>query len=146
MNAHDAVIDAVLKALRLGPAVTNGLIDEDIDADEVPEEAQEVVSVAMAASTPARGAILGHPIDWRTEVAVTCFARSDGRTPAGRASRALHAKVFARLTQDPTLGGVAFYVEEPDITAERDPKDTRLGSCTGIYPVSHRTAARTLEV
>lgn len=145
MTAHDGIVDAVLALLRQAPPVTADVIEEDIDGENVPEDAQEAVSVRMASSTPQRAEIFGAPIDWTTEVAITCFARADESIAQSRASRALHAKVYARLMADPTLGGLAFDLFEPQLTADRDVVDTRLGSLTATYTVQHRTAARTLE-
>lgn len=146
MTAHDAIVDAVLALLRAEPAVTSGVIEEDIDGTNVPEEADEAVGVSMGSSSPARAEILGAPVDWTTDITITCFARADGSTSQGRASRALHARVFARIMADPTLGGLAFDLFEPQLTAERDPADNRLGALIATYPVQHRTAARTLEI
>lgn len=146
MTAHDAIVNAVLAALRLAPPVTFGVIEEDIDGSSVPEQAEEAVGVRMVRSFPQRGEILHAPVDWSTEIAVTCFARADEATVQGRASRALHAKVYARLMGEPSLGGLAFDLSEPQLEAERDALDNRLGSLTATYVVQHRTAARTLEI
>jgi hypothetical protein len=146
MNAHDSIVDAVLGALRDPLPITRGLIDEDIDEAAVTEEVAEAVSVSLVTSSPNTGVILGHPVDWASEVTLTCFARTDGRTSSGRASRTLHASAYARLMADPTLGGKAFDIREPSLVVERDGQDTRVGACIATYIIEHRTAARSLEV
>ncbi len=146
MNAHDAVVDAVLRALRQSPAVTQGLIDEDVDAASIGEGVDECISVGIDSSTPGRSSIRGMPIQWSTDVVLECYARVDGRTTlAGRASRALHQRAYARLMADPSLGGVAIDMLEPQLRADRDQQDTRLGCLVATYTVVHRTAAGSME-
>lgn len=149
MNAHDAIVDAVLAALRQQPPVTTGLIEEDLDANELGEEVRECISVSLDASNPNRTALRGHPVQWDTDVMLECYARVDGRddgAPAGgRASRALHLRAYARLMADPSLGGVAIDLQEPQLRFDRDLLDTRLGCCVATYRVVHRTAAGSME-
>lgn len=147
MNAHDAVLDAVLQVLRQPPAITAGLIDEDVDIGAVPEGVMEVVSVSIDSSNPNRNALRGAPIQWGTDVMLECYARADGRhqLTAGRASRALHQRAYARLMQDPSLGGVLIDLLPPQIRGDRDQQDTRLGCCIAIYQAVHRTQAHSLE-
>jgi hypothetical protein len=146
MNAHDAIVDAILARLALAPAVTVGRIEEDIDTEALAETDDEAVSVSLVTSDPQAGEIYGHPVDWVSTVVIECYARRDSRgLSAGRASRALHAAVYARLMADPSLAGTASDVREPQISIEAAQRGTRLGCCTGTYPVWHRTAARTLE-
>lgn len=145
MNAHDAVVDAILTALRAAPAVTAGPIDEEIDAESVAEQHAEAVSVALASSAPSSETVNGHPVTWRSEVSIECYARRDGRTVTGRASRALHARVYARLLVDPSLGGIALGLDTPRIDIVSEVADTRLGCCIGTYGVLHRTPAGSLS-
>lgn len=146
MNAHDAIVQAVLAALRAAPAVTTGPIEEDLDAQAIPDDAGEAVSVTLVGSEPQNpAAIYGHPVDWLSTVAVECYARRDTAVAlAGRKSRQLHAAVYARLMGDHTLAGTADDVREPTLAIDNAVLDTRMGCCTGTYPVLHRTAARTL--
>jgi|CXWL01.1.fsa_nt_gi hypothetical protein len=145
MNAHDAILSAVLTALRLPTPVTTGSIEEEIDAADMPEGQTEAISVALVVSVPRAVAINGAPVDWVTDLAIDCAARTDGRTAAGRASRALHAAVYARLMADTTLGGAASYIGEPQISQDQALLGTRIGRTSGLYTVHHRTAAGTLE-
>lgn len=145
MNAHDAIVDAFLAALRAPLAVTEGLIDEEIDAATIGEHVREAVSIVVSGSAPQRIVIRGAPIDWQTEIDVECYARADGRTPGGRASRALFARVYARLAADPTLGGLAMDMAEPVLRGDTEQMDNRLGCVIATYAVMHRTAAGSLE-
>lgn len=147
MTGQDALIDALLRRLREPSPVTSGLIGEDIDEESVPEEVFEAVIVTMASSTSAMPSLLGAPLVWRTELAVTAFARHDGRGTLGlsRASRELQGRVFARVMQDPTLGGAAWNYEEPQISSDTEHRMSRLGACTGIYVFHHQTQPASLE-
>lgn len=145
MNAHDRVIDAILAALRASPAVTVGLIDEDIDLAAIPEACDEAIGVSLTASDPDRTVLRDHPVQWSSTVLVECFARTDGRTTAGRASRQLHQRAYERLMTDPSLGGVLVDLLEPGLTTDPEQADTRLGVTTATYTAVHRTAARSME-
>lgn len=145
MNAHDTVMAGLLAVLRQAPAVTTGLIDEDVDETTVPEGVNECVSVELVDSNPDNPAIRGNPVYWRSQFVLSCFARADGRTPRGRASRELHARVYARLKADPSLGGVALDVLEPQLRMDHDQQDNRLGCVIAAYVVVHRTSGRILE-
>lgn len=149
MNAHDAIIDAVLATLRAEPPVTDGPIAEDIDAGTIPEDATECISVSLDTSDPDRISLTGYPVNWTTDIVIECYARADGRRDgaltAGRASRALHQRVHARLMADPGLGGRAMDLRPPRIRSDRDQADTRLGCCIATYSALHRTAAASLE-
>lgn len=147
MNAHDAIVDAVLLALRTSPAVTAGPIDEELDPEAVAEGGTEAVSVALTDSDPVDAQMNGAPVDWRSTVTIECYAVRDKRRMAlGRASRALHARVYARLMQDPSLGGAAMYLGPPRLTVDTDQADTRVGCCIATYAVLHRTGPNTLQV
>lgn len=143
MNAHDKVVDAVLAALRRSPAITTGPIQEDTDQDLLPEETREAVIVSLVDSDPLDQ--YTNRVTWRSRVAITCHARVDGRTSAGRASREMHARVYARLMEDRTLGGQVVDVAEPRIRQDSAQADTRVGACTGTYPVQHHTSAGSLQ-
>lgn len=148
MNAHDSIVDGVLQALRYPAPVTTGRIEEELDLDTIGEAEFEAIGVTLEGSNPSQSYI-GSPVDWFTQITVANFARVDSRQAvpiAGRASRALHARVYERLMADPSLGGRAFGLDEPQLTFDNLAGDTRAGICTARYTVRHRTAAQTLEV
>lgn len=145
MNAIDTIVGAFLAALRDGTPVCPH-IDEDIDAESVPETLERFIVVRHENSTPlSRSALRGHPVEWNTDVAVECYARGDSRAGAGRASRALLGAVYARLMQDPSLGGVVMDLYEPVITTDSDKIDRRNGCTIGVFTTLHRTQGNTLE-
>lgn len=146
MNAVDAVMAAVLLALRSSPAVCAS-IDEDIDTEAVPEGTTELVNVRHETSSPVnRAAIRGNPIEWQTDIVVEAYARGDSpQAGTGRASRALQAIVYERLLSDPGLNGVAIDLLPGPIGTDSDRVDRRLGCCAATYTVVHRTQSATLD-
>ena len=148
MNAHDAIIDAVLTLLRQSPAVTSGLIGEEVDLASLPEGTQEAVSVSLAGSDPQQPApLLGAPVDWISTVQIECYARRDERTASGRASRELHARVYARLMSGTVLATAVpgADLRQPTIRSDDQPMGTRTGITVGLYPVLHRTVGGALN-
>lgn len=148
MNAHDAIIDAVLDLLQQAPAVTTGTIGEDVEVETLPESTIEAVCVSIVGSDPeAPAPLLGAPVDWTTTVQIECYARRDGRGTAGRASRALHARVYQRLMAGNPLGQVipGADLRQPSIRTDQQVLETRTGVTVGLYPVSHRTGNNTLD-
>jgi hypothetical protein len=148
VNAFDALIDAVLALLQQAPAITAGPIGEDVDLDTLGETVTEAISVSLVGSDPQQPTVLlGAPVDWTTTVQVECYARRDGRGPAGRASRALSAAVYQRLMAGNPIGQVIVGadVQAPSLRTERQLLDTRTGITTALYPVSHRTVGHTFN-
>lgn len=148
MNAHDAIVDAVLTLLAQAPAVTTGPIGEDVDIASLPETTAEAVCISIVGSDPdAPTVLMGAPVDWTTTVQIECYARADARSVAGRASRALHARVYQRLMAGNPLGAaiVGADLRQPTIRSDLQVLDTRTGITVGLYPVSHRTVGNTLN-
>jgi len=148
VNAHDAIVDAVLALLAQAPAVTAGPIGEDVDIGSLPETTDEAVCISIVGSDPESPTVLmGAPVDWTTTVQIECYARADARSAAGRASRALHARVYQRLMAGNPLGAaiVGADLRQPTIRSDMQVLDTRTGITVGLYPVSHRTVGNTLN-
>lgn len=145
MNAQDDIIEAVLTALRAAPALCDGEISEDLDLEMIPDTVQRAIGLRMQDSEPSDATIQGGPTDWTTHLAIVCFARRDGRTTAGRASRVLHAEVYKRLAADRTLGGRAFHLRLGQMSNTADVAETRTGTLTAQYRIEHRTWGATLD-
>lgn len=148
MNAHDAIIDAILALLQQAPAVTTGTIGEEVDIASLPEGIAEAVSLSIIGSEPVTpGPLRYAPVDWLTTLQIECYARRDSRGVAGRASRALHARVYERLmTGQPLATAVpGTDLRVPTIRSDQQPLDTRAGVTVGVYLVQHRTQDNTLD-
>lgn len=145
MNAHDTVIDAILAALRQAPVLAGGNVAEEVDFELLPQEMAAGINVEFVRSLPNEVQLSGAPIDWVTQVRISCLARSDGRTAAGRASRVLHAQVYQRLMAEPTLGGLVAHIEPPRLASETALIGTRMGVLHADYTLQHRSDGTTLE-
>ena len=147
MTAFDVILEAVIAALERQPRITAEILDEDIDVAAMAEVVTECITVQLGDSDPDRAGILGAPIDWTSQLVVSCYARVDSRGARGpgRASRQLQARVYRRLMEDITLGGLVHDVLPPALSHNSDQLDTRVGSCVAIYPIRHRTSAGSLE-
>lgn len=145
MNAHDSIINALLAALKASPALAAGRVEEEANVDIMGEGINEAISVEFVASRPSEILLSGAPVDWSTRVRISCAARHDGMTAAGRSSRALHAQVYQRLMADPTLGGVCDHIGPPQLTAEGALIGSRLGLLHADYLIQHRSNGTTLD-
>lgn len=145
MNAHDSIINAILAALRQSPALAAGRIEEEGSIDALPESAAEAITVDFVRSAAREVVASGWPVDWNTQIRISCMARNDGMTAAGRSSRALHAQVYQRLMADPTLGGVCDHIGQPQLTAEGALIGSRLGLLHADYVIQHRSNGTTLD-
>lgn len=146
MNAQDAVMAAIIARLRQAPAISANILEE-AEVDPVPEEMDDAVIVSFLGSAPDRVVMRGNPVDWTTRFRLECYARRDGRvTTAGRASRQLHARCYARLMADDTLSGQVIEIGEPTLQADADRSSDEVGCLVAEYDIKHRTAARTLDV
>lgn len=147
MTLHDAIVDYVLQLLRVPTPVTDqGPIGEDIEFEQLGEAELEGVRVELIGSTGEDVATDTGPVDWTSRLAITCASRGEARTASGgRASRALHAKVHARLMADASLGGRVFYLGPPELAFDGGARDTRFGVTGAVYELRHRSASRSLE-
>lgn len=137
MNGHDALIAAVVAVLSAAP--TLAVVRDESNFDPLPDSVPRAIQVTFMGSDPEMVALSGAPIDWATKVRISCYARRDASTGGERASRALHAQVYQRLMQEPTLGGVVSFIEPPRLRADIDLLDTRIGVLHAEYLVRHRT-------
>lgn len=146
ITLHDDLVDHVLQLLRLPVPVTEGPIGEEIELETLGENEPQGVRVELLGSTPddSKFGDAG-PIDWSTQLAITCAARGDDRTPGGRASRMLHNLVHKRLRADPSLGDRLFYMGPPQLAFDGQASGQRLGTTAAIYELRHRGKSDTLE-
>lgn len=145
MNAHDAILSAIVTALKATPALASGHVAEEASFDAQPETVTEAISVAMLGSRPQRMVLSGAPLDWATTVRVSCFARNDVAGAGGRASRALHAQVYQRLMSSPSLGGLARDIEPPALDTDTELLGTRMGVLHADYLVLHSSTSLSLD-
>lgn len=103
----------------------------------------DAVVVRLLSATPERFDIGGAPVDFTTQIAVECYARSNATT-ADLAADTLLAAVYARLMLDTSLGGLVMDLNLTDITYDFD-ADAEQTSCVILtLQVRHRASSTTL--
>lgn len=140
-TAFSVITAAVVDALQAAPAVC----DLVFRARErvLTEDTAAAVNVQFDGADPDIGAIHGAPVDWKSRIAVSCYARST--TQGGdQAVDGLLQAVYARLAADTTLGGLVDDIGVPMIEAEYDAGAQKTGWVRMTYIVSHRTQDGTL--
>ncbi len=136
-TAHDALVDAMLAALRATPVIVDGQVVEEADLDAMPEGTAADISLELIGSQP--GAVQYGQVAWDTTIRVSCRARRNATSAAGRAARAVHAAAYARLMADRTLGGLAETLRPPRLTTETATLATRVGVVHADYLIAHKT-------
>jgi hypothetical protein len=134
---HDQIVQAVKAACLVSPALAGGNVFDDTLDDDMPEGVSEAIQIGMLDSQPVATAYAD--LEWQTVVRVSCKARRDVYGANGKPSTALGAAVFARLTADRTLDGLADTVGQPRMSADNSLQHTRIGVLHLDFPVRHRT-------
>lgn len=139
---HDAIIAAIVATLLASPALASGNVDDQTNADELPEGADAAIRVTLSDSQPTADAY--GRIDWLTTVRVACYIRTDKAAADGRPSSLLGAAVYARLMADKTLGGLARSIGPPRISTDIATLSTRGGVQYLDFPVRHTTTGNVI--
>lgn len=133
---------AVVGALEATPSVCDTVLRAN--DRRVPESKTKAINIYHAGSRPEEGAIAGAPIDWITGIVVECYAKTLTDAPDVAVDE-LILKVFERLAQDSTLGGLVTDIGVPTIQLDYDAHGQRTGWAVMKYPVEHRTSNNTLD-
>lgn len=141
-TAFSKIVTAVIDALNASPAVC-GRVDR-ARVTEVPEQDTEAVTVQWEQAMAAQGGIRGAPIDWTSRITVEAFARSV-RDSGDVAVDPLLERIFARLAEDSTLGGLIGDLMIVGIEAENSAEGKKTGWVRLTYIADHRTNNSTLS-
>lgn len=141
-TAQKQVRDAVIAALNVGPALTDGGVKSH-SRRPMAEQFAGMVYVYLSDS-PANNTAMGRFVEWTTRVRIECVARSVRSTQttpgieAEDAADAIAAEAYKRIMADPRLGGLAI-----DTTCHLswvdDEAETGVASCQVVVMVRHRT-------
>lgn len=137
--AQDRIVKAIVDLCLAAPALAGGNVEDDTQADELPEGASLAIQVSLLDSQPLKRAY-SH-VDWLTTVRVSCRARDDRTGTDGRPTAQLAGAVYARVMASGNLGGLAEVVEPPRISTDLALTRTRAGVLNLDFPVRHRTAS-----
>lgn len=103
-------------------------------------EHSTAVVVRPLSSSAAPGPIQGAPVDWSSQYALECYARSTSTTP-DQAADALFQAAYARVMADTTLGGLVHQVQVSEVRWDFDSEADQVGVMTGILTIEHRSTA-----
>jgi hypothetical protein len=141
-TAFSKIVAAVMNKLAEAPAVCDAIYRARSNA--IPDQDARAISVQFERSQPAVTAIARAPLDWSSIITVDCFARS--LTESGDlAVDPLLEAVFARLAEDPTLGGLVGDVAIAGVEAENTADGKKTGWARLTYVADHRTDNSTLN-
>ena len=102
--------------------------------------------VRVLSSTPARAAIQGGPIDWDSQIAVECYARSATTTAPDLALDALWAATYARLMANSLLGGLLqAELQCTQLAYDFDVDADNTACLVSTWQASHRSTNNSLE-
>ena len=119
MSMVNDMVTAVVDALKAAPAVSTRV--ERVRLRALPASAGTAVVVRPLGSDVQDAELLtGHPYVWTTSLAVECYARASQGTAPDVAVDALLDAVYARLLQDPTLGGAVAVLQPQAIAYDYD--------------------------
>ena len=104
-----------------------------------------MVAVRLLDAALERFAVRGAPFNVDTILAVDCYARASGGVTPDLAVDALLGAVYARLAQDPSLGGLVQDLEPTSINFDFDVDGEHTACATLTYMVRHRADNHTLE-
>lgn len=144
-SAFDSLITGVVTLLNTATAVCP-YVGTEADAEPLPAGRSAAIIVTLGNADPQQMAgIAGNPVDWVTEVHVSCYASATASS-ARAAANTLANAAYTRLATDPSLGlGVGVFAGEPRIQWSTEQAATRLACANLVYSVSHRTSGGNLN-
>ena len=119
MSMVNDAVTAVVDALKAAPAVSTRV--ERVRLRALPASAGTAVVVRPLGSDVQDAELpTGHPYAWTTQITVECYARAPQGIAPDVAVDALLEAVYARLLQDPTLGGAVTVLQPQAIAYDYD--------------------------
>lgn len=137
-TVFDDLASALLRLVARPPALAGGQIVDDTLDDVMPEDVNERISVLVGAGLGSLVQLSGAPREWTTEVFVRIRARADhrqiDRLTAQRTTRSMGIahQFIERLMEDPTLGGIAQFVDVVRVIPDHQVADSSLGVVTVV--------------
>lgn len=143
MTAFAQIPAAMVTALQAAPAVCAQVHRERVRPGAADWTEMVVIRVESADLEPL--GIRGAPINVDTRIAVEMTAKGSTSTAPEAALDALLGRVYARLAQDTTLGGLVGDLVPEGISYEYEAAADPIGSAVLTYRAVHQVGAGTLE-
>jgi hypothetical protein len=142
MTVFNDIISAMVQATQSDPPISSQIHRARIRP--LPENWSDAVVIRISDAQLDRAAIRNAPVDVDTTVVVECYARSASMSPDVVAD-ALMQVTYARLAEDPTLGGLVADCVLTSINWNFDTDADKTACVSMTYVVRHRTHSLTLE-
>ena len=139
----NTAVTAMVAALQSAPAVVSSVARVRL-RPQAPATTQAVVVRPLQSQTGDTDLPMGYPVSWTTTIAVECYARSTTATSPDVAVDALVAATYARLVQDPTLGGAVISLQLAEISYDFDADADQTTCATLVFQTLQRATAGTL--
>lgn len=141
MTAFNTIVGAIVAALQAATPVSNQVYRARMRP--VAAQFTDAVVVRIANAQAQRFDIGGAPVDFTTNIAIECYARSATLAP-DVAVDALLAAAYARLMADTSLGGLVMDLNLTEINYDFDAEAEQLACATLTLEVRHRVSSTTL--
>lgn len=136
-------VQAMVATLQAAPAVAPKVYRTRLRP--LTQQDSTAVVVRLAGSDPDTSVGQGAVMVWGTAVSVECYARGNTLAPADEAVDDLLARVYTRLQQDPSLGGVAGGVTPHSLSVDYDADGDQTACATVTLLVRHASAPASVQ-
>jgi len=136
-------VQAMVATLQAAPAVAPKVYRTRLRP--LSQQDSAAVVVRLAGSDPDTLVGQGAVMVWGTAVSVECYARGNTLAPADEAVDDLLARVYTRLQQDPSLGGVAGGVTPHSLSVDYDVDGDQTACATVTLLVRHASAPASVQ-
>ena len=144
MTLVNTAVTAMVAALQSAPAVAPNVARVRL-RPQAQATTQAVVVRPLQSQAGDTDVPMGYPVSWTSTIAVECYARSTAATSPDVAVDALVAATYARLVQDPTLGGAVITLQLQEISYDFDADGDQTTCATLVFQTLQRATAGTLN-
>ena len=144
MTLVNTAVTAMVAALQSAPAVAPNVARVRL-RPQAQATTQAVVVRPLQSQAGDTDVPMGYPVSWTSTIAVECYARSTAATSPDVAVDALVAATYARLVQDPTLGGTVITLQLQEISYDFDADGDQTTCATLVFQTLQRATAGTLN-
>lgn len=140
MTAHLGLREAFVQLLLASPPIAEGRVFSG-RRRPMPQAVNAEVYVDLDDAPSIPSTLSGSHIQWSTKLVVHCVARDTVGSSADKTADRLLEQVYARLMNDPRLGGVALNTNPAGLAWRTEEEaEQGLAACQALFEVLHRTA------
>lgn len=136
-------VQALVATLQAAPAVAPKVYRTRLRP--LAQQDSTAVVVRLSGSDPDTSVGQGALTVWSTAITLECYARGSASAPADETVDALLAQVYARLQQDPSLGGTAGGLTPHSLALDYDIDGEQTACATLTLLVRHASAPASVQ-